>query len=312
MTKDDYEKAELNLQTARLDTKQRLLEAEQTLAAVRHRQAVLETAGKRLRDTRILAPAITVRTPPVLAPVLEPATGSAARVVPAATDADPALAYTVAERFVSEGEIVRAAPPTKLFRLVVDSVLKLKAAVPERYASQVRPGQEVDLAVESLSGRTISGRVARVNPTVDTANRTFEVEVWVPNRERLLKSGSFATASILLGADAGAVTVPEEAIVRYAGVTKLFTVVDDKAVVVPVELGSRLDIAGPAGVVHRWVEVSGSLAVGVPVVTTGHSQLSDGASVRVREASRNATTDPATAPPAAAQPDDAPAAEDAR
>ena len=309
MTKDDYEKAELNLQTARLDTKQRLLEAEQTLASVRHRQAVLETAGKRLRDTRILAPAITVRTPPVL----EPAAGSAARAVPAATDADPALAYTVAERFVSEGEIVRAAPPTKLFRLVVDSVLKLKAAVPERYASQVRPGQEVDLAVESLPGRTIGGRVARVNPTVDTANRTFEVEVWVPNPERLLKSGSFATASILLGADAGAVTVPEEAIVRYAGVTKLFTVVDDKAVVVPVELGSRLDISGPAGAVHRWVEVSGSLAVGVPVVTSGHSQLSDGASVRVRDVPRIATTAlPKGVVPEAGQPDHAPAAESAR
>jgi len=309
MTKDDYEKAELNLQTARLDTKQRLLEAEQTLASVRHRQAVLETAGKRLRDTRILAPAITVRTPPVL----EPVAGSAARVVSAATDADPALAYTVAERFVSEGEIVRAAPPTKLFRLVVDSVLKLKAAVPERYASQVRPGQEVDLAVESLPGRTIGGRVARVNPTVDTANRTFEVEVWVPNRERLLKSGSFATASILLGADAGAVTVPEEAIVRYAGVTKLFTVVDDKAVVVPVELGSRLDISGPAGAVHRWVEVSGSLAVGAPVVTTGHSQLSDGASVRVRDVPRSATTAPPEGVvPEAGQPDQAPAAESGR
>jgi len=307
MTKDDYEKAELNLQTARLDTKQRLLEAEQTLATVRHRQAVLDTAGKRLRDTRILAPAVTLRTPPVL----EPAADSAGRVVPA-VDADPALAYTVAERFVSEGEIVRAAPPSKLFRLVVDSVLKLKAAVPERYASQLRPGQEVDLAVESLPGRTIGGRVARVNPTVDTANRTFEVEVWVPNRERLLKSGSFATASILLNADAGAVTVPEEAIVRYAGVTKIFTVVDDRAVVVPVELGSRLDIAGPAGVVHRWVEVSGPLAVGVPVVTTGHSQLSDGSSVRVREASRNMATDPATEPPAAEQPDHAPAAEDTR
>ena len=307
MTKDDYEKAELNLQTARLDTKQRLLEAEQTLATVRHRQAVLETAGKRLRDTRILAPAITVRTPPVL----KQAAGTSVRAVPA-TEAEPALAYTVAERFVSEGEIVRAAPPSKLFRLVVDSVLKLKAAVPERYASQVRPGQEVDLAVESLPGRKIAGRVARVNPTVDTANRTFEVEVWVPNRERLLKSGSFATASILLNADAGAVTVPEEAIIRYAGVTKIFTVVDDRAVVVPVELGSRLDIAGPAGVVHRWVEVSGPLAVGVPVVTTGHSQLSDGAAVRVREASGKATTAPEGVAPKAGQPDQAPAAESGR
>lgn len=283
MTKDDYEKTELNLQTARLDTKQRLLEAEQTLAAVRHRQAVLETANKRLRDTRILAPAVTVRTPPALERKADgPATARTS------DDTDPALTYTVAERFVSEGEIVRAAPPTKLFRLVVDSVLKLKAAVPERYASQVRPGQEVALAVESLAGRAIGGRVVRVNPTVDTANRTFEVEVWVPNRERLLKSGSFATASILIGADTGAVTVPEDAVVRYAGVTKVFTVVDDKAVVVPVELGTRLDIVGPTGTASRWVEVTGGLTAGTPVVVTGHSQLGEGAAVRIREAPRPA------------------------
>ena len=307
MTKDDYEKAELNLQTARLDTKQRLIEAEQTLASVRHRQAVLETAGKRLRDTSILAPAITVRTPPVL----EPAAGASSRTTPAA-DAAPALDDTVAERFVSEGEIVRAAPPTKLFQLVVDSVLKLRAAVPERYASQVRPGQDVELAVESLPGRKIGGRVARVNPTVDTANRTFEVEVWVPNPERLLKSGSFATASILLGADADAPTVPEEAIIRYAGVTKLFTVVDGRAVVVPVDLGARLDIPGASGTIQRWVEVSGSFALGVPVVTSGHSQLSDGAAVRIREAARDATTAPRQDALEPARPDEAPAAEKSR
>ena len=35
-----------------------VLEADQTLAAVRHRQAVLETAEKRLRDPRILAPEV--------------------------------------------------------------------------------------------------------------------------------------------------------------------------------------------------------------------------------------------------------------
>ena len=266
ITRDDYEKAELNLETARLDTQQRVIDAEQTLAAVRHREAVLEIADKRLSDTKICAPAITVRTPPG-------AEGAAT------------MTYTVAERFVSEGEIVRAAPPMKLFRLVVDSVLKLRAAVPERYEAQVKRGQEVNLAVESLPRRRIVGRVSRVNPTVDTANRTFEVEVWVPNEERLLKAGSFATASILVGADADAVTVPEEGIVRYAGVTKIFTVVDATAHAVAVELGTRLEIPGEDGVARRWVEVSGEVSPGTLVVTTGHSQLSDGAAVRVREAS---------------------------
>jgi len=271
ITKDEFEKAQVGFDTARLDVKQRVLEAEQTLAAVRHRQAVLETARKRLRDTRVVAPETTVRVMP-----------DSAAGLPAAP-----LAYTVADRLVSEGEIVRAAPPTELFRLVVEDVLKLRAAVPERYAAQVKPGQPVDVAVESLPGRAVAGRVVRVNPTIDTASRTFEVEVQVANGGRLLKSGGFAAASILVGSDADAVTVPEEAIVRFAGVTKLFTVADGRATAVPVEVGVRFDVAPvggrTAGAGRRWVEVVGGVAAGTPVVTTGHSQLGDGTAVRVRE-----------------------------
>lgn len=263
-TKDEFEKAELAFDTAKLDTKQRLLEAEQTLAAVRHRQAILETARKRLSDTRIVAPEIT------------------ARAADGAGGAVPPLSYTVAERFVSEGEIVRAAPPTKLFRLIVEDVLKLKAAVPERHASQVKPGQAVELAVESLPGRKVAGRVVRVNPTIDTASRTFEIEVQVPNGERLLKSGAFATASVLVGVDADAVTVPEEAIVRFAGVTKVFAVVADKAVTVPVAVGVRMDIPGPDGRRHSWIEVAGDFPADAPVVTSGQSQLAAGTPVRLR------------------------------
>jgi len=280
ITKDDFEKAQVGFDTARLDVKQRVLEAEQTLAAVRHRQAVLETARKRLRDTRVGAPEMTARA--------VPAGGGEAAVVPA---------FTVAGRLVSEGEIVRAAPPTPLFRLVVEDVLKLRVAVPERYAAMVRPGQPVDVTVESLPGRTVAGRVERVNPTIDTASRTFEVEVRVGNGERLLKSGAFAAASILVGTAADAVTVPEEAIVRFAGVTKLFTVANGRATAVPVELGTRLDVAdasgeaaarptaqsaGQAAAVRRWVEVSGAVAPGTPVVLTGQSQLADGTAVRIR------------------------------
>jgi hypothetical protein len=43
--------------------------------------------------------------------------------------------------------------------------------------------------------------------------------------------------------------VPEEAIVRFAGVTKLFTVADGRATAVPVEVGVRFDVA-PGGTEH--------------------------------------------------------------
>ncbi|MGC3966434.1 MAG: efflux RND transporter periplasmic adaptor subunit [Pirellulales bacterium] len=278
ITKDDYEKHELNYDVAKLDTKQRIIEAEQSLASIRHRQAILETAHKRLADTRVLTPAAVL------------AAGSAApqiALVSAAVE-DPStvrstFAYTVAERLVSEGEIVRASPPTKLFRLVVESPLKLQAAVPERFAGQVKVGQTVDLGVESWPGRKIAGLVVRVSPTVDTANRTFQVEIAVRNEDRSIKPGSFATASILIGADNRAVTVPEEAIIRFAGVTKLFTVSGDAATAIPVELGSRLEVPTAGGATKRWVEVIGQLPPAARVVTSGHAQLADGTKVRVRE-----------------------------
>lgn len=279
ITKDEFSKSELNLDVARLDTKQRILEAEQSLAAVRHRQAILETAEKKLRDTRVVVPSLTIAG---AAPAATINLVSVAGGAPSGGTLQSQPAYTIAERAVSEGEIVRASPPTKLFRLVVENPLKFQAAVSERYASRLRPGQTVDLTAESLPGQTIGGRVVRVNPTVDTASRTFQIEVAVPNPERLLKPGSFATASILLGTDSQAVTVPEEAIVRFAGVSKVFAVSDGKVTAVPLETETRLEVRDATGQARRWVEVVGPLKPDTQIVTTGHAQLADGTAVRIR------------------------------
>ena len=273
ITKDEIQKAELALDTARLDRKQRLLDAEQALAAVRHREAVLETARKRLGDTRVVAPAIEVRT------FRRPGEGGVDEIAAAART------YTVAARYVTEGEVVRSMPAAVLFRLVVEDVLKLKAAVPERHAASIAPGQEVDLAVESLPGVAVTGHVVRVHPTIDTASRTFDVEVQVPNPGHRLKPGAFAKASILLDRQSDAVTVPEGALVRFAGVTKLFVVVEGRAVAVSVEPGVRLDVTDEAGVVRRWIEIPAGVTAGAAVVTSGIAQLTDGAAVRVRAGS---------------------------
>lgn len=284
ITKDEFSKSELNLDVARLDTKQRILEAEQSLAAVRHRQAILETAEKKLRDTRVVVPSLTMTGNAPAATINLVSIGGGAPssgTLPTGT-LPTGAAYTIAERAVSEGEIVRASPPTRLFRLVVENPLKFQAAVSERYASRLRPGQTVDLAAESLPGQAIAGRVVRVNPTVDTASRTFQIEVSVPNPERLLKPGSFATASILLGTDSQAVTVPEESIVRFAGVSKVFAVADGKVTTVPLETETRLEVRDTAGKTRRWVEVVGPVKPGMQIVTTGHAQLADGTAVRVR------------------------------
>lgn len=255
---EDRDQADTEHAVARANYQQAILDAEATLAAARHRLASLETSRQRLRDTRIVVPACE-------------------------TGSGPAE-FAVCARTVSEGEIVRTMPfgdQQAMFRLVIDRPLKLKATVPERHRGEVKVGQNAELTVEAYPGRLFAGTVSRVNPTVDRTSRTFQVEILVPNAQRQLSAGSFAKVAIVTEADASAQTVPEEAVIDFAGVTKVFTVSDGRAREVKVRIGEALRIDdGP--LVRTWVEVDGDLPAGAAVVTSGQSKLADGTPVRVR------------------------------
>jgi multidrug efflux pump subunit AcrA (membrane-fusion protein) len=116
-----------------------------------------------------------------------------------------------------------------------------------------------------------------MNPTVDPANRTFQIVIGVPNPDGKLRAGCFAKAAISTRVDPSAVTVPEESLVSFAGVNKVFVVEGDHAREVHVTTGVHIDVG-----TERWIEVTGVLKPGAMVVTSGQSQLSEGKRVRVR------------------------------
>jgi RND family efflux transporter MFP subunit len=169
-----------------------------------------------------------------------------------------------------------------LFKLVMDRPLKLQATVPERHRGEIKVGMTAELTVEAYPGVTFAGSVARVSPAVDRASRTFQVEIHVPNPDRRLSAGSFAKAAILTRIDEQAPTVPEEALVHFPGVTKVFIVKDNVAREMPVRARGPVDVSGPDRP-RTWVEIEGELPVGTPVVTAGQTQLADGTAVRVRQ-----------------------------
>jgi len=88
-------------------------------------------------------------------------------------------------------------------------VLELAAAVPERAAATVQPGQTVHF---SAGGRTIEGRVARVAPSVDPASRSVTVYVQVPNADGSLRAGTFASGRIVSRVVNDALVVPATAL----------------------------------------------------------------------------------------------------
>jgi multidrug efflux pump subunit AcrA (membrane-fusion protein) len=198
-----------------------------------------------------------------------------------------ALVYAVTKRVASEGQMLREGDPVA--ELAILNPLRLWANVPERFSGEVANGQDVDLRVVAYD-RPFAGKVTRINPAVDPVSRTFQVEVAVPNDEGLLRPGGFAKASVITRRDDGALVVPRESIVRFAGVTKLF-VLDGAA---PKQTARAVNVTtGLEG--EGWVEVNGSLQEGQAVATSGLTQLADGTPVTIR------TPDSAPAPDAGAK-----------
>ena len=156
---------------------------------------------------------------------------------------------------------------------MIERPLKFRGRVPERRSGEVRVGQQAEVYAAAFK-QPFPGEVTRINPSVDTLTRAFEVEILVPNAENKLKPGGFAKTAILTHLDEQAPTVPLEALVQFAGVTKIFLVEAGHAREVQVKLGVQDT---------QWVEIaSPPLTAGSQVVTSGLTAIADGTAVAIR------------------------------
>jgi multidrug efflux pump subunit AcrA (membrane-fusion protein) len=249
-----------------------LLTGRGLVGEARTRQAELAIAEQALRDTTIRAPRPFTGNAPAgdgdndNSPA--PATAPAAEKVPAPGDAPTQGTFAVAARYVSVGELL--SPISRMFRLVDDDPLKLRAPVREQYVGEMRVGQRALVKVDAYD-REFVGEVARISPQVDPASRTFQIEVVIPNAEGLLRPGGFARARVETRQQPDVVFVPRDAVVTFAGVNKVFTVKEGKAQEIAVEVGPRQGadvevIKGLKGADSVIVSGANRVATGVPVV----------------------------------------------
>jgi Cu(I)/Ag(I) efflux system membrane fusion protein len=115
------------------------------------------------------------------------------------------------------------------------------------------------------------GRIVRVAPAIEEANRTLVVEAEVDNSKGLLRPGSFARAEIRTESGGDTLVVPQSSLVLFAGIEKVVTVKEGRALERPVTTGRR---AGDA------VEILSGIEPGEPVVVEP-GNLTTGAPVQV-------------------------------
>ena len=176
------------------------------------------------------------------------------------------FAATVSDLLVEPGDFVHAGQPVLV--LAGDAGREVEIQLPEGLAEDLRPGDEVRIRALA-SGEWAAGqlqeigraRAGRPAPAVVALN---EDTAWEPGLSVYVMLQPPIDPALLV--PLGAIMDPG------AGETRVFRVVDGRAVLTPVTAG-RL--------VGGLVEVSGDLAPGDRVVIAGQQQLLDGESVRV-------------------------------
>ena len=177
----------------------------------------------------------------------------------------------VSTRTVDAGEHV--ARGATIFTVVRNDILELEASVPSRQANDLKVGQAVRF---SSAGRDLEGRIARIAPTINPANRSITVYIQVPNRDGAIKGHSFATGRIIGESVPNTIAIPTAAVRQSAR--------GDAPFVYRIE-GGKVQIAEvELGIVDETInktQILKGLSVGDEIIVGNIGALGRGMEVRV-------------------------------
>jgi len=177
----------------------------------------------------------------------------------------------VALREINVGDLTSDGAAAKpIFRIVDNRLLNLTVTVSSADSAQIKVGQPLEFSVDSLPGRTFTGKVMYINPELSPLDRSLKVIAEVVNTTEQLKGGLFAKGRIVTGKKSDVLQVPRNAIDALDLTTnkgELFItengVARKRAVVTGAANGERIEI------------VSG-LTAGQQFVVRGGFNLKDG------------------------------------
>jgi RND family efflux transporter MFP subunit len=117
----------------------------------------------------------------------------------------------ITSRNIDVGDLVNAGnggAGRALFSIAQLDPLRLYVFVPQIYAAQVKVGDTVKVGLADHLDEAYEGSIARTARAIDTATRTMQVEIRVPNPKGALIAGSFVQVMLPIKQDGSALIVP--------------------------------------------------------------------------------------------------------
>lgn len=135
------------------------------------------------------------------------------------------ISGTVDEIITDRGEVV--SPGQGIVRVVNLSNMYISTSVPESYIGKLKVGTPVQVDLASL-GKTYTGKVRQVGNNINPNNRTFGIEVSVPNNDNLLRPNQVAKLKIIDYTSKDAIVVPT-AVIQEDASNQQFVYIADQA-----------------------------------------------------------------------------------
>lgn len=173
-------------------------------------------------------------------------------------------------RNISEGAYIT--PSEIITTLAEDGKVKVDFSIPQRYANNVKIGQEV---IVYTSGDTTRHHfeIYATQPVINKETRMFGVRA-ISTKTTGLIPGSFVNIRYNLGDIENALMAPTQSIVPVLNGQKIWKLTNGKAQQVSVELGIRTPDA---------IQLIGDLNPGDTIITTGLLGLREGATVNAKK-----------------------------
>lgn len=177
-------------------------------------------------------------------------------------------------REIEVGTMVAAGTPVA--RIVDNNPVEINAGVPERYALDVEIGAEASVTFDVLDGEEFLGQISYVGATVNPRNRTFPVELVLPNPGGAIKPQMVANLDLVRRSSQDAIVIPQEALVRTEAGFIVFVVEEDSQGT----LARAREVEVGPGQRNR-VMIRSGLSSGERLVVVGQLSVADGDRVNI-------------------------------
>lgn len=176
-----------------------------------------------------------------------------------------------------QGTVVAPGPGSEVFRIINLKDMYLEADIPETYVSSIVPGKDVKVTFPVL-GKMVNTKVRQTGNFINPANRTFKIEITVPNKDKSIKPNLTAKLKINDYTSDEAILIPQSIISENAAGEQYVYVINQ----VKGDEGVAKQVIVKTGKTQGDViEILSGVSVGDKLIDAGARSVKNGQKVKI-------------------------------